>query len=238
MASSVTAADATDEARAWWLRFNNGVAVDEDDEEEVSEEEGHGARDAKAELVAGGRKAGAEAAGAYAGDGTERRSSPRLADDANGEEVSGGSNGQLLQGGMPPRKRKVITKRTKLQVDGAEEQNDRARSECQSAVLNGAKRFHLENENLKLQLALKTKELELEENRRLKLELILKTKENESLLKQNEELKAENERLKRTAKPPRTRRLCRSCQSFEFHDSRNCPEKQQAARSSEEEDYE
>jgi hypothetical protein len=56
----------------------------------------------------------------------------------------------------------------------------------------------IQNENLRLQIALKTKELQLEESRRVKLELILKTNENESLLKQNEELKAENEQLKKT----------------------------------------
>ncbi|TVU05769.1 hypothetical protein EJB05_48952, partial [Eragrostis curvula] len=39
-----------------------------------------------------------------------------------------------------------------------------------------------ENENLRLELALKTTELELEENHRLKLELITKTKENDFLL--------------------------------------------------------
>lgn len=57
----------------------------------------------------------------------------------------------------------------------------------------------MENENLRLQLALKTKELEHEENRRFKLELILKTKEIETLQKQIEELKAENELLKKAA---------------------------------------
>jgi hypothetical protein len=44
----------------------------------------------------------------------------------------------------------------------------------------------MENENLRLQLALKTKELQHQENQRLKLELVLKTKVVESLQKQNE----------------------------------------------------
>jgi hypothetical protein len=56
----------------------------------------------------------------------------------------------------------------------------------------------MENENLRLQLALKTKGLQHQENQRLKLELVLKTKVVESLQKQNEQLKAENEHLKRT----------------------------------------
>lgn len=73
-----------------------------------------------------------------------------------------------------------------------------------------AQRISQENENLRLQLALKTKELEHEENQKLKLELELKNKDIESLKKQNDELKAEIEYYKKTVSFIR-------CSSYFFH---------------------
>jgi len=70
-------------------------------------------------------------------------------------------------------------------------------SESPSGVVKGPERVCQENENLKLQLALKTTELKQEEIRRLQLELIIKSKETESLQKQIEDLKAENEQLRK-----------------------------------------
>jgi len=64
-------------------------------------------------------------------------------------------------------------------------------------VVKGPERVYQENENLKLQLALKTTELKQEEIRRLQLELIIKSKETESLQKQIEDLKTENEQLRK-----------------------------------------
>ncbi|KAK3160338.1 hypothetical protein QOZ80_1BG0058200 [Eleusine coracana subsp. coracana] len=234
MASTAATADVTEEARAWWLRFNNGVAVD--DEGEVSEDEEDGQCAARgdhagtaAAIVAGGEaeaaygdwgamgseevsakmaerggsgkkaetKAAGPDAGAAADDGIERRSNAGLVCRAVVPEISGG-NYEQLGTGLPQRKRKGIPKRIKLHVDGTEIHKDIAQSKCRCVVAMGANRIHMENENLRLQLTLKTKELEHEKNQRLKLELILKTKEIDSLQKQNEELKAENERLKKT----------------------------------------
>jgi len=64
-------------------------------------------------------------------------------------------------------------------------------------VVKGPERVYQENENLKLQLTLKTTELKQEEIRRLQLELIIKSKETESLQKQIEDLKTENEQLRK-----------------------------------------
>ncbi|KAL6627444.1 hypothetical protein ACP70R_031170 [Stipagrostis hirtigluma subsp. patula] len=238
------AADFLYEAKVWWLRFNNGVAVDDadDDGEEQDEEEavegaagetaggmgvsggnltprvaaGRGeagtetapgdrgradteatASDVKAEIVArGGGTAAVE--GEAEGARGVKRSSPRLRDRvADGEEISGGNSVQL-HGDLPHRKRKAIAECHKLHGDGVEVQNDMDQAQCLREVAEGAKRVHKENDNLRLQLSLKMKELEHEENRRLS-ELILKTKEIEYLQKQNEELKAENENLRKTA---------------------------------------
>jgi hypothetical protein len=63
------AADVTEEVKAWWLRFNNGVAVDD-------EEDGEAASDGNKEAEAG--------IDAGAGDGTERRSNAGLVDRAIG----------------------------------------------------------------------------------------------------------------------------------------------------------
>ncbi|BAS70385.1 Os01g0147600 [Oryza sativa Japonica Group] len=71
--------------------------------------------------------------------------------------------------------------------------------EVQALVLaQDSQRISQENENLRLQLALKTKELEHEENQKLRLQLELKNKDIESLKKQNDELKAEIEYYKKT----------------------------------------
>ena len=70
-------------------------------------------------------------------------------------------------------------------------------------MVKGPERVYQENENLKLQLALKTTELKQEEIRRLQLELIIKSKETESLQKQIEDLKAENEQQKECKLPTR-----------------------------------
>jgi intein/homing endonuclease len=65
-------------------------------------------------------------------------------------------------------------------------------------ILDAGEYLRAENEMLRLQLMLKTKELEAEQIQRLKLELDVKNKEIESLEKQNEELRAENERYRKT----------------------------------------
>uniref|UniRef100_A0A0E0FG59 Uncharacterized protein n=1 Tax=Oryza nivara TaxID=4536 RepID=A0A0E0FG59_ORYNI len=88
-----------------------------------------------------------------------------------------------------------------------------------------SQRISQENENLRLQLALKTKELEHEENQKLRLQLELKNKDIESLKKQNDELKAEIEYYKKTTKPPRVARRCRWCEEYTTHDYRNCPQR-------------
>jgi hypothetical protein len=65
-------------------------------------------------------------------------------------------------------------------------------------ILDAGECPRAENEMLRLQLMLKTKELEAEQIRRLKLELDVKNKEMKSLERQNEELRAENERYRKT----------------------------------------
>jgi len=152
----------------------------------------------------------------------------------NADEISGGNN--VLPGELPRSKRKAIAKRSKPKVDGVEVQNDMSQAQSPCPVLKGHEQANGEVENLRLQLAQKTSELKQEENRMLKLELLLKTKEMESLQKENEELKAENEQLRKNAKPERARRLCRSCNTRVFHDYRNCPKRRQAASSPEEEE--
>ncbi|XP_015636430.1 centromere-binding protein 1, partial [Oryza sativa Japonica Group] len=98
--------------------------------------------------------------------------------------------------------------------------------EVQALVLaQDSQRISQENENLRLQLALKTKELEHEENQKLRLQLELKNKDIESLKKQNDELKAEIEYYKKTTKPPRVARRCRWCEEYTTHDYRNCPQR-------------
>nr|CAB3472217.1 unnamed protein product [Digitaria exilis] len=251
MASTATGkgrAGVTEEAKAeWWLRFNNGAPADDGDVADSGDEageEGQEGSSSKAEMVArGGRNA--EAGAASAGD--ETRSSPRFAHRAAfDEEIAGGD--YVQPGELPRRKRKAIAKRIKPKV-GVEVQNDMVQAQSPCAVLKGPGKVCDENQNLRLQLALKTNELKQEENRRLKLELILKAKEMESLEKQNEELKAENEQLRKNVsfllhqqfclvKPPRVERLCRSCEKYVMHDSRNCPEKRQPPSSPEEENGE
>ncbi|KAB8079949.1 hypothetical protein EE612_000264, partial [Oryza sativa] len=96
-----------------------------------------------------------------------------------------------------PHKLQISEVRTphKLQIAEVEIKS----KEVQALVLaQDAQRISQENENLRLQLALKTKELEHEENQKLKLELELKNKDIESLKKQNDELKAEIEYYKKT----------------------------------------
>ncbi|KAL6627443.1 hypothetical protein ACP70R_031169 [Stipagrostis hirtigluma subsp. patula] len=237
-----------DEANVRALRFSKGIPLDDSGgggrsgmevsdgwaaytvasraRGEAESASGHVGR--AASVARGGGKAGEEAAGAT------RRSSPRLGGRSLGEEILGDNNVQVQRGVPAGRKRKVAVTRTNLQPAGVEIQNEIG--EDQPMSVEDAKRIYKENENLKLQLALKTKELEREENQRLKLELALKEKEIESLQKQHEELKAENENLKKTAKPPKSKRLCRFCQKYDFHDYRNCPEKRRAASSSEEEE--
>ncbi|CAL4977810.1 unnamed protein product [Urochloa decumbens] len=242
MVSPATAAAAKAE---WWLRFNNGAPADDGDE---VEEDGEGAggrsepgvscgsapRAAEGMVARGGGSADAGAAGS----GGKRRSSPRFAADLN-EEISGGS--YVLPGELPRRKKMAVAKRSKPKVGGVQVQNDISQGSAQRPcpVLKSPEQVYGENENLRLQLALKTSELKQAENHRLELELLLKGKEIESLQKQNEELKAENEQLRKNAKPPRVERLCRFCNTHVFHDYRNCPKRsRQAASSPEEEDRE
>ncbi|XP_066308422.1 uncharacterized protein [Miscanthus floridulus] len=192
------------------------------------------ARGVKAEMVArGGGKAETEAAGV----GGKRRSSSRFADPAAlDEEISGGNSLQPAE--LPRRRRKAVAKRTRLNVDGTEVQNNMSQAQSPPPVVKGPERVYQENENLKLQLTLKTTELKQEEIRRLQLELIIKSKETESLQKQIEDLKAENEQLRKNAKPPKVERKCRSCNAYVMHDYRNCPKRRRAASSPEESDGE
>ncbi|KXG31890.1 hypothetical protein SORBI_3003G072700 [Sorghum bicolor] len=255
MASTATGragAGVTEKEKAeWWRCFSNGVPVDDGDDKEEEEEEGERggaertatyavagreeaemqmepgdgsaetvARGVEAEMVArGGGKAETEAEGV----GGKRWSSPRFADPA---ALSGGNSLQLAAE-LPRRRRKVIAKRTRLNVDGTEVQTNI------SQVVKGSERVYEENENLRLQLALKTTELKQEENRRLQLELIIKSKETESLQKQIEDLKAENEQLRKNVKPQRVERKCRYCNAYVMHDYRNCPKRRRAASSPE-----
>ncbi|XP_024315548.1 uncharacterized protein LOC112270977 [Brachypodium distachyon] len=110
---------------------------------------------------------------------------------------------------------------SKQQTIGAEIQNKNVHGQY----------LRSENEMLRRQLACKTKELEAEMIRRLKVELDSKKKENKSLRKENEKLRDENEYYRKTAKPPRNRRLCRYCGEYVFHDYRNCPTRRACASS-------
>ncbi|CAL4958141.1 unnamed protein product [Urochloa decumbens] len=205
-----------------------------------------GSRDGRAAAAARGVKAGMVARGGgnaetgAAGSGGKRRSSPRFADRADiDEEILGGS--YVLPVELPRRKKMAVAKRSKPNVGGVQVQNDISQGSAQRPcpVLKSPEQVYGENENLRLQLDLTTSKLKQAENRRLELELHLKGKEIESLQKQNEELKALNEQLRKNAKPPRVKRLCRFCNTHDFHDYRNCPERQrQAASSPEEEDGE
>ncbi|CAO2161054.1 unnamed protein product, partial [Urochloa humidicola] len=232
--------------------FNNGVPADDGDgadSGDEAEEGGEGAGGRSGTAVSGGRAAaaatpwevlrgGGSADAGAAGSGGKRRSSPRFAERADlYEEISGGS--YVLPGELPRRRKKAVAKRSK--PSGVQAQNVISQGSAQSPcpVLKSPEQVYGENENLKLQLALKTSELKQEENRSLKLELKLKGEEIKSLQKQNEELKAENEQLRKNAKPPRVERLCRFCNEHVFHDYRNCPKRlRQAASSPEEEDGE
>ncbi|CAO2185630.1 unnamed protein product [Urochloa humidicola] len=251
---AASAVEVTEATKAeWWLRFNNGAPADDGDaadsgDEAEEEEGGEGAGGRSGTAVSGGRAAaaarvlrgGGSADAGAVGSGGKRRSSPRFAERADlDEEIAGGS--YVLPGELPRRRKKAVAKRSKPKVGGVQVQNDISRGSAQSPyrVLKSPEQVYSENENLKLQLALKTSKLKQEENRSLKLELDLKGKEIESLQKQNEELKAENEQLRKNAKPQRVERLCRSCNTRVFHDYRNCPKRRrQAASSPEEEDGE
>ncbi|CAL4951501.1 unnamed protein product [Urochloa decumbens] len=238
----------TEAAKAeWWLRFNNGAPADDGDEVEEDYGEGAGGRSEPGVSCGGAPRAaegmvacgGGSADAGAAGSGGKKRSSPRFADRADlNEEISGGS--YVLPGELPRRKKMAVAKRSKPKVGGVQVQNDisqgSARRPC--PVLKSPEQVYGENENLRLQLALKTSELKQAENRRLELELLLKGKEIESLQKQNEELKAENEQLRKNAKPPRVERLCRFCNTHVFHDYRNCPKRRRQATSSLEEEGE
>uniref|UniRef100_A0A0E0BX31 Uncharacterized protein n=1 Tax=Oryza meridionalis TaxID=40149 RepID=A0A0E0BX31_9ORYZ len=233
------AAGVTDEAKLWWLRFNNGAVDDDDDDEDEVEEE---------EEEEGGEGEGS-AAGETEGKGScgekERQSSP--------QEVSEDEYVQV--GVLERRKRKATVTPGKLQISKIETPHKLQISEVQPphnlqisevqtphnlqiseveikskevqalVLAQDAQRISQENENLRLQLALKTKELEHEENQKLKLELELKNKDIESLKKQNDELKAEIEYYKKTTKPPRVARRCRWCEEYTTHDYRNCPQR-------------
>ncbi|VAH56773.1 unnamed protein product [Triticum turgidum subsp. durum] len=138
------------------------------------------------------------------------------------EEISEDSHFQR-EDGLQGRSREPATKLNTPQASGDEIQNEEDQGECLRA----------ENQMLRLQLVRKTKELEAEQIRRLELELHFMKKENEFLKKQLEELKAENEYYKKTAKPQKTRRLCRFCKEYVDHDFRNCPERHASACSEE-----
>ncbi|KAF7034909.1 hypothetical protein CFC21_045860 [Triticum aestivum] len=140
------------------------------------------------------------------------------------EEISEDSHFQR-EDGLLGRNREAAAKLNTPRAPGDEVQNEEDQGECLRA----------ENQMLRLQLVRKTKELEAEQIRRLELELHFMKKENELLKKQLEELKAENEYYKKTAKPQKTRRLCRFCKEYVDHDYRNCP-KRRASACSEEDD--
>ncbi|CAO2193642.1 unnamed protein product [Urochloa humidicola] len=256
---AASAVEVTEATKAeWWLRFNNGAPADDgdvaDSGDEAEEEGGEGAGGRAGMAVSGGRAAaaaravkagmlahgGGSADAGAAGSGGKRRSSPRFADRPDLDEVIPGES-YVLPGELPRRRKKAVAKRSKPKVGGVQVQNDINQGSAQSPyrVLKSPEQVYSENENLKLQLALTTSKLKQEENRSLKLELDLKGKEIESLQKQNEDLKAENEQLRKNAKPQRVKRLCRFCNTLEFHDYRNCPKRlRQAASSPEEEDGE
>ncbi|KQK02701.2 hypothetical protein BRADI_2g03151v3 [Brachypodium distachyon] len=149
---------------------------------------------------------------------------------------------------MQGRKRKASMSPSKQQTIGAEIQNKNVHgikmiitrsyslknTTCDFSVIfcmYTGQYLRSENEMLRRQLACKTKELEAEMIRRLKVELDSKKKENKSLRKENEKLRDENEYYRKTAKPPRNRRLCRYCGEYVFHDYRNCPTRRACASS-------
>ncbi|XP_048567559.1 uncharacterized protein LOC125547853 isoform X1 [Triticum urartu] len=142
---------------------------------------------------------------------------PRASGDEiqNEEDQEGYVSEDKIGGGQQGRKRKTTVAPSKEQMTGIKIWKKNAYGECLRA----------ENQMLRLQLVRKTKELEAEQIRRLELELHFMKKENEFLKKQLEELKAENEYYKKTAKPQKTRRLCRFCKEYVDHDFRNCPER-------------
>ncbi|KAF0918311.1 hypothetical protein E2562_023384 [Oryza meyeriana var. granulata] len=213
------AAGVTDEAKLWWLRFNNGAVDDDDDEEEEDDDEEEDECDDDEEE--GGQGEGVAAGETEEKSCAEKESSPRSCGGAPGEEVSEDDYAQF-GGGLGRRKRKATVTRHKLQISKVETPHKLQNSEVEmphklqlskvetphklqisdieikSKEVQDARRISQETENLRLQLTLKTKELEQEENQRLKLELDLKNKEIESLRKQNDELKAENEYYKKT----------------------------------------
>ncbi|XP_037404129.1 uncharacterized protein LOC119266946 [Triticum dicoccoides] len=139
---------------------------------------------------------------------------------SNAEYVS---EDNYVGGEFQGKKRKATVTAGKLETVGSAILNKNAHGECLRA----------ENQMLRLQLVRKTKELEAEQIRRLELELHFMRKENEFLKKQLEELKAENEYYTKTAKPQKTRRLCRFCKEYVDHDFRNCPERHASACSEE-----
>ncbi|XP_044974720.1 uncharacterized protein LOC123442680 isoform X1 [Hordeum vulgare subsp. vulgare] len=136
-------------------------------------------------------------------------------------EVSSEDN--YVGGEFRGKKRKAAVTAGKLQAVGSGILNKNAHGEFLRA----------ENHMLRLQLVRKTKELEAEQIWRLELELHFMKKENDFLKRQLEEFKAENEFYKKTAKPQKTRRLCRFCKEYADHDYRNCPQRRASACSEE-----
>lgn len=216
-AKDVRAVHVPDEVSRWWDTFNSVVPVDEQDTEDepvvdsdsdfeqvAQEEEQNGGvalseSDGKVPAAAHARVEEQGSGGGGAG---------RHGDE---EEVSQDGNVQTQRGFLLGRKRKAIATRSKPEATETEIHGESLRAE---------------NENLRLQIVQKTKELEVEKIRRLELELLLKNKENKSLKRQNKALRAENEHYKKTAKPPRNPRLCRFCNKYVVgHDYRNCPER-------------
>ncbi|XP_052150754.1 uncharacterized protein LOC127769186 [Oryza glaberrima] len=247
-AAAAAAAGVTDEAKLWWLRFNDGAVDDDDDDDEEVEEE-----ESDEEVVVEEEEEGGEGEGGAAGDTEgkgscgekERQSSPRScgSSPSPGEEVSEDEYVQV-GGVLERRKRKATVTPGKLQISKIETPHKLQISEVQTphqlqiseveikskevqalVLAQDSQRISQENENLRLQLALKTKELEHEENQKLRLQLELKNKDIESLKKQNDELKAEIEYYKKTTKPPRVARRCRWCEEYTTHDYRNCPQR-------------
>ncbi|KAE8781367.1 hypothetical protein D1007_45407 [Hordeum vulgare] len=133
------------------------------------------------------------------------------------------SEDNYVGGEFRGKKRKAAVTAGKLQAVGSGILNKNAHGEFLRA----------ENHMLRLQLVRKTKELEAEQIRRLELELHFMKKENDFLKRQLEEFKAENEFYKKTAKPQKTRRLCRFCKEYADHDYRNCPQRRASACSEE-----
>ncbi|KAJ1282623.1 hypothetical protein BS78_03G066100 [Paspalum vaginatum] len=255
MASTATAGVTEEAKAAWWLRFNEegegaASAADVGGKAAVSggnaayavagREEAEmesGTRDGRAAAVAMGVNAETEAVGGGGGGGKRRAASSHFADRAPHEEIISGGKNYVKPGEVPRRNRKAIAKRIKLKGGEAKVQKDISQVQNPHLMLKGPESVYVEKEKLRLQLALKTAELKEEENRRLKLELVLNTKETESLQKRIEELKAENEQLRKSAKPPRVPRLCRSCNTHVMHDYRNCPKRRRAEEEDQEDSY-